>query len=66
MSKIIMEEQDNNKIKLVLDGEINKLVGMLASCIVDDPKFAAMIFAAMQVILEEDAKDSLNKSINLN
>jgi DNA-directed RNA polymerase subunit L len=66
MAKIIIEEQDSKSIRLVLDGEINKLVGMLASCIVDDPKFAAMIFAAMQVILEEDTKDSLKKSINLN
>ena len=63
MTHIKIEENENHKIKIEINGDAGRLASMLASAILNDEQFCVLILTALAVIAEEKTKFP---NINLN
>lgn len=63
MTYIKIEEHENKKIKIEINGESADLASMLASSILNDEQFCVLVLTALAVIAEEKTKFP---NINLN
>jgi hypothetical protein len=56
MAHIIIEEQQDRKVKIDIEGEPKVLAAIIASAIMNDPHFGALVLSALAVIADEKIK----------
>lgn len=60
MTEINIKEIDNNRIKLDINGEPSEIINMLASAIIQNPKFGLLIMGAITVVAEHSKFPDIN------
>lgn len=53
MAHIIIQEQENRKVKIDIEGEQKVLAAILASAIMKDQNFCILVLSAIAAITEE-------------
>jgi hypothetical protein len=56
MAHIILQEQENRKVKIDIEGDEKVLASIIASAIMNDPHFGVLVLSALAVIAEEKTK----------
>lgn len=56
MNTITIKEHDDNRIEVGINGNAEALINMLASAIVNDPNFGALILTALVAVAEQKNK----------
>jgi hypothetical protein len=63
MAHIIIQEQEDRKVKIEIEGEQKVLAAIVASAIMNDQHFCILVLSALAAITEEQTKFP---DINLN